>query len=149
MQEMLRLDDGAVLAKLDAGDVALLLGVAPGLFDNPVRPAEARAFLDDPANLMIVVMVADQIVSFVSGSVLRHPDKAPSMFINEVGTRDAYLRRGYAKAACQAAFAEARATGCEGIWLGTEADNVAARALYRSLEGKEVHGVYYGWDDAL
>ena len=40
-------------------------------------------------------------------------------------------------------------SGCEGIWLGTEADNLAALALYRSLGADEVAGVYFGWDDGI
>ena len=42
-----------------------------------------------------------------------------------------------------------RARGCQGIWLGTEPDNVAALGLYRKLGGDEVAFVGFGWDDAL
>lgn len=130
-------------------DLALLIGAAPGLFDQPVDPVQARAFLADPRHRIAVVTEGDAILAFASGTVLLHPDKAPSLLVNEVGTHDQYRRRGHARAALAALFAEARAMGCQGIWLGTEADNTAARALYRSLDGDEVPFIGYGWDGAF
>ena len=44
----------------------------------------------------------------------------------------------------------ARARGCQGIWLATEADNFAARALYRTVGARETGGiVVYDWDGAM
>ena len=44
----------------------------------------------------------------------------------------------------------ARARGCKGIWLATETDNIAARALYRRLGADETTGiVVYDWDGAM
>jgi ribosomal protein S18 acetylase RimI-like enzyme len=40
--------------------------------------------------------------------------------------------------------------GCGAAWLATEADNAAARALYRSLAGRETGDiVVYDWGDAM
>jgi len=36
--------------------------------------------------------------------------------------------------------------GCSEAWLGTELDNTAANALYRSLGGKEQTIKYYEFD---
>ena len=36
-------------------------------------------------------------------------------------------------------MAEARARGCEGVWLGTELDNEVAQSFYRSLGAEECH----------
>lgn len=41
-----------------------------------------------------------------------------------------------------ALFSRARQFGCEGAWLGTEVDNVAARRLYAAVGGKETPIVY-------
>ena len=135
---------------LGPGDHALLCAVPEGLFDNPVDPDQARTFLADPLHHMVLAFVDDLAVGMASGTVLYHPDKKPSFFVNEVGTRDEWTRKGVATALCNRIIALARELGCEGgIWLGTEADNAAAIALYRSLKGDEVPGVYFGWDDAL
>ena len=117
--------------------------------DNTPDPAQSRAFLSDNRNEMVLVFSGTVPASFASGTILLHPDKPPSMFINEVGTRDSYLRQGLASLATEALIAIARKRGCKGVWLGTEMDNLAAIGLYRSLGAEEVNGIYFGWDDAL
>lgn len=134
---------------LTLDDLDLLLGVEPGLFDNPLDPVQTRAFLASPLNAIAVALDDGAVVAFASGTVLLHPDKAPSMFVNEVGTRDSHQRRGYATAVSEKLFAHARAQGCEGIWLGTEPDNDAALGLYRRLGGEEMAIVGFAWDGAF
>ena len=137
------------LKVLGPEDHALLCAVEDGLFDNPIDPVQARAFLDDPLHHIVLAFDGDTAVGMASGTVLYHPDKPPAFFVNEVGTRDGWTRKGIATATCERLFALAREAGCKGIWLGTETDNVAAIGLYRSLDGDELPGVYFGWDDAL
>jgi aminoglycoside 6'-N-acetyltransferase I len=134
---------------LGPADLDLLCAAEDGLFDNPVRPDEARAFLASPLHEIVVALAGRRILAFASGTVLLHPDKAPGLFVNEVGTRDGHQRRGLATAVCRALFARARARGCEGIWLGTEPDNAPALALYRTLGGTECPFVGFGWDGAF
>lgn len=130
-------------------DLRDLLAVPPGLFDEPIDREQARAFLEDPLHEGVLAYAGDLAVGMATGTVLLHPDKAPAMFINEVGVRDEWQRRGIGAAVTQRLIDVARARGCEGVWLGTEPDNVAALALYRSMDGDEVKGVYFGWDGAL
>ena len=134
---------------LGPGDIGLLLAVAPGLFDHSVRPDQARAFLANPLNELVVALEDGQLLAFASATVLQHPDKPPSLFVNEVGTRESHQRRGLASAVCRALFARARARGCQGIWLGAEPDNAPALALYRKLGGEEMAIVGFGWDGAF
>ncbi len=135
--------------RLGPPDLDTLVSTPDGLFDNPVDPLQAKRFLDDPNHEILMAYDGDLAVGMASASVLLHPDKAPVMFINEVGTRDAYLRRGIATALCTRLIDLARESGCKGIWLATETDNVAARGLYQSLDADEMTGVIYGWDDVL
>jgi len=130
-------------------DIDLLAAVEPGLFDNPVDPLQARAFLDDPLHLMAVALDAGRIVAFASGTILLHPDKPRALFVNEVGTADSHQRRGLASAVCRALIARGRELGCRGAWVGTEPDNLPARALYRALGGDEIACVGFGWDGAF
>ena len=134
---------------LTPADLALLCATPPGLFDNPVDPAQAAAFLADPGHHMVVALDAGDIVAFASGTVARHPDKPPSLFINEVGTREGHQRRGLATAVTQALIDRGRAAGCTTAWLGTEPDNTAARALYRRMGGDEAPFIGYGWGGAF
>jgi ribosomal protein S18 acetylase RimI-like enzyme len=123
--------------------------VQPGLFDEDIRPDQAAAFLADPANWILIAYDGAMAVGMLTGTVLRHPDKPPSLFVNEVGTREDWQRRGIARAMLQAVLARARTAGVEGVWLGTETDNLPAQGLYRALRATEVAGVFYGWDGAL
>ena len=137
------------LHELGPDDLDRLLSVPPGLFDNPVDPDAARAFLADPGHVMVLAYDEKTAVAFATGTVLLHPDKAPSFFVNEVATSGSHLRRGLATR-CTAALMEiARARGCQGIWLATEPDNGPALGLYRAMGGNEVPVVCFDWDDAL
>jgi ribosomal protein S18 acetylase RimI-like enzyme len=131
------------------GDLALLLSVEEGLFDEPLDPAQSAAFLADPANLLLLAYDGDRAVGMLTGTFLRHPDKPLSLFVNELGTREAWQRQGIASALMRHAITLARSRGARGVWLGTEDDNDAALAFYRSLGAAELAGVFFGWDDAL
>lgn len=130
-------------------DIDLLCAVEPGLFDHPVDPAQARAFLDSPLHHLVAALDGGRMLAFASGTVLLHPDKPPALFVNEVGTRATHQRRGLARACLNALLNHARARGCQGAWLGTEPDNAPARALYRSLGGDELPFIGYGWEGAF
>ncbi len=88
-------------------------------------------------------------MAFASATMLLHPDKPPALFVNELGTREPYQRRGLGRAVLMALIERARTEGCKGIWLGTEMDNAPARALYQALGGQEMVFAGYGWDDAF
>lgn len=130
-------------------DLDRLLAVQDGLFDNPIKRDQARDFLANPLHELILAYEGDLAVGMVSGTILLHPDKFPAMFINELGTRESHRRRGIASKLMEAMIGLAREKGCTGIWLGTEADNSPALALYRKTSEDEVKGSFFGWDDAL
>ena len=135
--------------RLTLHDLDALVQTPEGLFDGPVDLHQAQAFLASPLHHLFMIFKDGHAMSFASGSVLLHPDKKPCLFINEVGTRDSHQRRGLATLVTQAPIDHARATGCNGIWLGTEPDNTAARALYRRLGAKEQTFTGYAWDGAF
>jgi len=130
-------------------DEALILSPAEGLFDNPPDPEQTRAFLASALCEMVAARLGDRILSFASGTILLHPDKRPSMFINEVGTREDWQRHGLASRVTQALVDHARAVGCDGVWPGTEPDNTPARGRCRKLGAEERGFVGFAWDGAF
>ncbi len=141
---------GITFHTLGPEDGALLAAIPEGLFDAAIDPQQAAAFLADPGHVLVLAFVGDFAVGMATGTVLLHPDKPPALFVNEVGVREDWQRRGIATALMERLIALAGARGCEGIWLGTELDNVAARALYLKAGGTEDGNVVlYGWDGAL
>jgi ribosomal protein S18 acetylase RimI-like enzyme len=144
------MSDPITLCRLGPDDLELLMAVQEGLFDKPVRRDQSEAFLNDPLHEIILAFDGDSAVGMASGQIMLHPDKPPAFFVAEVGVRDSHLRRGIAQQMCAKLLGIARARGCQGIWLATETDNVAARALYRSLDARETGGiVVYDWDGAM
>ena len=132
-------------------DLALLLAVPEGIFDFPINPAQAAAFLSDPLHEIVVALNGDGVIlGMASARIMLHPDKPPAGFINELGVHEAHRRRGIARALCAELFAILRAHGCIGLWLATEHDNEPARGLYAKLDGRETGDiVVYDWDGAM
>lgn len=119
------------------------------VFDHRVDPEQLTAFLTDPGHEMVFAAMGCRIVGMASGTVLLHPDKQPAFFINEVGVKEGFRRRGIATSLCKLLMKVARDRGCQSIWLATETDNVEARGLYQRLEARETRGiVVYDWGGA-
>ncbi len=63
------------------------------------------------------------------------------LYVDEVDVRADQRRRGAGKALMHKLIEIAEAAGCEEVWLGTEADNSPANALYRALDPDDVAAV--------
>ena len=66
-----------------------------------------------------------------------HPDKAPELWINEIGVAPSHQGKGIGKRLLNALLAKARDLGCAEAWALTEEENTVARRLYRSMGGNE------------
>lgn len=120
------------------------------MFDDKVRPEQLAGFVDDPNHEMIVASREGTPVGFASGCILLHPDKDPVFFISEVGVEPSFRQQGIGRQLVRRLLDLAHARGCRDIWLATEPDNVAARALYRSLAARETQNiVVYDWGRAM
>ena len=111
------------------------LGEALGighLLDGPVREDATRWFLASSTHHLLVAYVDGHPAGFISGVELTHPDKGTEMFLYELGVDEAFRRRGIGRQLTEALATLARERGCYGMWVGTEPDNVAALATYRS-----------------
>ena len=122
---------------LQAADARLLGAVADDVFDKPVRPDQARAFLADPRHHIAAALDDGRVVGFASAVHYLHPDKPPELWINEVGVASDHQRRGVGRALIDCLLGHARRLGCAEAWVLTEPDNTAARALYRAAGGTE------------
>lgn len=117
---------------LGPGDAAVLARVADDVFDDPVDPRWTSAFLSDARHHLIVALDGELVVGIASGVDYVHPDKAPQLWINELGVAPSHRRRGIGRRLLDALLAHGRALGCTEAWLGTEHDNDAARRLYEA-----------------
>ncbi|MEM8789509.1 MAG: GNAT family N-acetyltransferase [Pseudomonadota bacterium] len=104
--------------------------VAEEVFDDDIDRADLARYLADPAQALIVAMANDVVVGQIKTILHRHPEKPPTLFVEELGVAPTHRRRGLGTALLHAAEAIARARGCTEIWLATEPDNAAANAVY-------------------
>jgi ribosomal protein S18 acetylase RimI-like enzyme len=125
----------ATIRLLGPGDETLLVAADPEVYDNPVDAARTAEFLADPRHHVAVALVEGRVVGSATAVHYVHPDQAPTLFVIEVAVAAAYQRAGLAKRILQALFAHGRTLGCTSAWVGTEADNEAAQALYRAAGG--------------
>lgn len=125
------------IRKLGPGDEAVLENVAPGVFDEPVRPDLTKRFLATPNYRILVALDGGLVVGMCTGFTHFHPDKDEEFFVNELGVDDAYRRQGIAERLLRLMLDEAKAMGCPDAWLGTEHDNAPALALYRKVMNGE------------
>lgn len=131
---------------LRQGDDAVLAQLADGVFDEPIRADRLSAYLAEPNHHLLVAVADGMVVGQVAAVVHRHPDKAPELYIDEVGVADAWLRQGIARAMMERMFAFARSIGCEECWVATESDNSPAIGLYRGFGSEPVHMVYFEYE---
>jgi ribosomal protein S18 acetylase RimI-like enzyme len=140
------------LRELGPDDAEVILRA--DVFDGPARRDWVQRSLGmpghpDPRSLILVAETAGGIVGFASAVVVDHPDKPPTLFINELGVNDAEQRQGIGRALLAAVRAAGRVRGCLQAYVLTESDNLAARGLYRAAGGAETEGiVMYDWRDA-
>jgi aminoglycoside 6'-N-acetyltransferase I len=131
------------LRLLGPDDDAVLHRVADGVFDLPVQPDLTREFLADRRHHMIVALDDGVVVGMISAVDYVHPDKARQLWINEVGVAPSHQRRGIGRRMLDAMLEHGRSLRCTEAWLGTEDDNVPARALYESAGSKPETFVLY------
>ena len=132
---------------LGADDVGVLARVDGDVFDEPVQPGLAAAYLANPDNLLAVAIEDGVVVGMASGIAYLHPDKPLQLFVNEVGVASRSQRRGIGRALLHALVERGRAMGCKEAWVATEENNTAARALYAAAGGAEEpdNAVVYTW----
>jgi aminoglycoside 6'-N-acetyltransferase I len=84
---------GIDIRLLGPSDTGFLDRVAPDVFDGPIVARWAHAFLRDPRHHMVVALEEGLVVGMASAVDYVHPDKAPQLWVNEVGVAPTHRRR--------------------------------------------------------
>lgn len=83
-----------------------------------------------------------QLAGIASARVQHKPyDNGRWLYIDEVDTSVDFRQQGVATALMNCLLEFAENNDCQEVWLGTEVDNHAANALYRSLEPDDIAAV--------
>lgn len=125
------------IVRLTLENSGLLSRVAVDVFDEPVQQRFLAPFLADARHVMFLALVDGTVVGMGSGVEYFHPDKAPQLWINEIGVSPAFQKRGIGRALTEALVDEALRRGCVFAWLGTATDNEAGQKCFASAAGVE------------
>jgi ribosomal protein S18 acetylase RimI-like enzyme len=118
------------IRELTPETTALLENVAEDVFDAPIHPQRLARYLAAGDHLMLLASDGDVVVGQIRAMVHFHPDEPAQLYIDNLGVAPAWQRRGIARQLVAAMLEKGREYGCEAVWVGTEADNDAANALY-------------------
>ncbi len=122
---------------LGAHEADALKRVSADVFDRGIDARWTAEFFADPRHHLAVAIDHGVVVGMASGVHYVHPDKAPELWINEVGVAESHRNRGLARAIVGALLAHARALGCREAWVLTSDDNAAARRAYAAAGGRD------------
>lgn len=111
----------------------VLESVAEDVFDNDVSFEYLSGYLEQSNHILCVAVVNGRVVGQVRAIIHQHPDNPPELYIDNAGVTKSLQRQGIAKSLVMEIMHEGRLRGCADIWVGTEADNEPAKALYRSF----------------
>lgn len=118
----MRIAEPASAAEVDAAAL---------LFDAPPEPdATARFLADENHHLLLAYDENDRPVGMVTGVEMTHPDKGTEMFLYELGVDETARGAGVGTALIRALAECAKQRGCYGMWVCTDADNLAAQRAY-------------------
>jgi ribosomal protein S18 acetylase RimI-like enzyme len=131
---------------LGADDAKILAHASPDVFDGIISPHWTQEFLADPRHHLAVALHDGVVVGMASAVHYVHPDKAPELWINEVGVAATHQRSGIARRLLDALFARGRALGCQKAWVATEVSNAPAQRLYASAGGKTAQEPFLMFD---
>lgn len=135
------------IVRMAPDNVVLLDRVTDDVFDLPVDPARREAWLAAPGHHMILAVADGTVVGMIAAMIHRHVDKPTELYIDEVGVDARWQRQGIGRRLFAAMLEWGRELGCAEAWVGTEADNVAARRLYQTRPARESAAcVYYLYD---
>ncbi|MET8703024.1 GNAT family N-acetyltransferase [Kitasatospora sp. NPDC058032] len=105
------------------------------LFDSPPLPEATARFLADDRHHLLVAYVDDAPAALVTGVETTRPDRGTEMLLHELGVDARFIGRGIGPALTTALADLARDLGCHGMRVVADADNPAARSVYRCAGG--------------
>jgi aminoglycoside 6'-N-acetyltransferase I len=134
------------IRRLGPGDASVLDRVAADVFDEAINRKRLAVYLREPGHLMFVAIRDGEVVGQARGMIHLHPDMPDELYIDNLGVTPAFRRQGIGTRLIRALLKAGKDHGCKEAWVGTEADNLAAKALYESLGTESELCVFFTYD---
>lgn len=120
---------------LGPDDASVLEHVAPDVFDGTIDPCWTAEFLADTRHHLAVALDADVVVGMASAVHYIHPDKAPQLWINEIGVAPTHRGHGIGRHLLDCLVKRAKELACTEAWVLTGRTNTIAQRLYAGAGG--------------
>ena len=137
---------GIDIRLIGEADLDLLVSADTTVFDDPVDPKLAKAYLAHSDYIIALASEGDKVVGMATGMFYFHPDKPLEFFIQEVGVAESHQRRGIAFRLMGLLLDAARDRDAQSAWVATETDNDAANGLYTRMGSSGQEMIYYEFD---
>jgi aminoglycoside 6'-N-acetyltransferase I len=118
---------------LGPNDANILEHVATDVFDHPIAANWTAEFLTDLRHHLVVAVSDGCVVGMASAVHYIHPDKAPQLWINEVGVAPDFRRQGVGSQLIARLVQLATALGCTEAWVLAERANTDAQRFYEQI----------------
>jgi ribosomal protein S18 acetylase RimI-like enzyme len=134
------------IRRLGPDDVRVLDQVAEDVFDEAIQTAKAIDVLSDPAHIMVVALLGNEVIGQAVAIVHRHPDAPAELYIDNVGVSPVRQRQGVGRRLMDELLAIGKAEGCEGAWVAVDPANGPAIALYRATGARGETATLFSYD---
>lgn len=108
--------------------------------DNELEPYDEvslKQIVNNPDYILLIAYDDEKPIGIAIAAKQLKPDGKHWLYVDEIGVRPDYRRRGIARKLMEKLFEIAKSWQLDELWLGTEPDNAAANHLYRSLNPSE------------
>lgn len=133
----------ASVHRITAANADLLARVAEDVFDEAIDAAHLQAFVADARHALFVAVADGVAIGQARGMIHLQPDKAPDLYVDNLGVTPAAQRHGVATQLLDALIEWGRTAGCKTVWVATETDNVQANPFYTARGFKRATVAYY------
>src|SRR5690348_9167879 len=108
------------------------------------QPAFLQKFLES-GGILLLAKVGEQVVGAAIAYRMPHPDGEHALYVHELDTHPDFRRQGIATDMMRALQALAHKEHFAEVWVGAEASDKAANAVYRSLhpDDEEAATLYF------
>ena len=105
--------------------------IAVDVFDEAIDAELLTQFVSQPSHqaLFIACEAGGHVIGQLKVQIVQSVDQPTSLYIDNLGVAPTHQRRGVASALIEAAKQWGREARAQSIWVATELDNSAARAL--------------------
>lgn len=126
--------------KLNISDLKMIMKMNQDFRENFVCEENMRIFLSNPQNLLFACVESNRIIGFCYGyEINRLNDIGNMLYIHEVGVLPQYQGQGVGKKMLNSIKEACKLLGICRFFLFTQKSNIAACALYNSVNGTPAH----------